>query len=78
MHCRRAISKINSEAELRAQMKPFSFTKREENGIGGLCERAVKTLPKVKRKKHFRARPVPRNLFSNYFYEKMKEDDFFR
>ncbi|CAH2045495.1 unnamed protein product, partial [Iphiclides podalirius] len=75
---RRAITKINSEAELRAQMKPFSFTKREENGSGGLCERAAKVLPKPKKKKHFRARPVPKNLFSNYFYEKMKQDDFFR
>ncbi|CAH0690123.1 unnamed protein product [Spodoptera exigua] len=75
---RRAITKINSEAELRAQMKPFSFTKREEKGIGGMCERAIHVLPKSKKKKRFRARPVPKNLFSNYFYDKMREDDFFR
>ncbi|KAH9636616.1 hypothetical protein HF086_003434 [Spodoptera exigua] len=75
---RRAITKINSEAELRAQMKPFSFTKREEKGIGGMCERAIHAIPKSKKKKRFRARPVPKNLFSNYFYDKMREDDFFR
>ncbi|XP_035449110.2 protein FAM161B [Spodoptera frugiperda] len=75
---RRAITKINSEAELRAQMKPFSFTKREEKGLGGMCERAIHVLPKSKKKKRFRARPVPKNLFSNYFYDKMREDDFFR
>ncbi|KAJ0173670.1 hypothetical protein K1T71_010819 [Dendrolimus kikuchii] len=75
---RRAITKINSEAELRAQMKPFSFTKREEKGINTICERAVYVLPKNKKKKKFKARPVPKNLFSNYFYDKMKEDEFFR
>ncbi|CAF4868740.1 unnamed protein product [Pieris macdunnoughi] len=74
---RRAITKINSEAELRAQMKPFSFTKREENG-SGVCDRAVQAMPKCKKKKKFRARPVPKNLFSNYFYDKIKEDNFFR
>ncbi|KAM3962472.1 LOW QUALITY PROTEIN: uncharacterized protein ACR2FA_003375 [Aphomia sociella] len=74
---RRAITKINSEADLRAQMKPFSFTKREEKGLNGMCERAVHAIPKSKKKK-FRARPVPKNLFSNYFYDKIKEDEFFR
>ncbi|XP_063367168.1 protein FAM161B [Cydia amplana] len=77
---RRAITKINSEAELRAKMKPFSFTKREEGGLeaGKACERAIHALPKPKKKKRFRARPVPKNLFSNYFYDKMKEEEFFR
>ncbi|XP_068619375.1 protein FAM161A [Battus philenor] len=75
---RRAITKINSEAELRAQMKPFSFTKREENEISGICQRAIHVLPKTKKKKRFKARSVPKNLFSNYFYDKMKEDEFFR
>ncbi|XP_063831672.1 protein FAM161A [Ostrinia nubilalis] len=75
---RRAITKINSEAELRAQMKPFSFTKREEKGLPGMCDRAIHALPKGKKKKRFRARPVPKNLFSNYFYDKVKEDEFFR
>ncbi|KAI8425107.1 hypothetical protein MSG28_006961 [Choristoneura fumiferana] len=75
---RRAITKINSEAELRAKMKPFSFTEREESGIQKSCERAMNVLPKPKKKKKFRARPVPKNLFSNYFYDKMKEEEFFR
>ncbi|XP_028160070.1 protein FAM161A isoform X2 [Ostrinia furnacalis] len=75
---RRAFTKINSEAELRAQMKPFSFTKREEKGLPGMCDRAIHALPKSKKKKKFRARPVPKNLFSNYFYDKVKEDEFFR
>ncbi|KPI92349.1 Protein FAM161A [Papilio xuthus] len=75
---RRAITKINSEAELRAQMKPFSFTRREENGMAEVCERAVHILPKPKKKKRFKARPVPKNLFSNYFYDKKKQDEFFR
>ncbi|XP_026760901.2 protein FAM161A [Galleria mellonella] len=75
---RRAITKINSEADLRAQMKPFSFTKREEKGLNGMCERAAHAIPKSKKKKRFKARPVPKNLFSNYFYDKIKEDEFFR
>ncbi|KAJ1529863.1 hypothetical protein ONE63_006597 [Megalurothrips usitatus] len=28
--------------------------------------------------KNFRARPIPRNLFSNYVYQKRQEDEFFR
>ncbi|XP_037876438.1 protein FAM161A [Bombyx mori] len=75
---RRAITKINSEAELRAQMKPFSFTKREEKGITGICEKAALIMPKRKKKKRFRAKPIPKNLFSNYFYNNMKEDEYFR
>ncbi|GBP04053.1 Protein FAM161A [Eumeta japonica] len=81
---RRAISKINSEAELRAQMKPFSFVKRDERGEGGdaaraaVCERAANVLPKPKGKKRFRARPVPKNLFSNYVYDKIKDQEFYR
>ncbi|XP_041969830.1 protein FAM161A [Aricia agestis] len=74
---RRAITKINSEAELRAQMKPFSFTKREECGKG-ICDRAANALPKAKKKKRFKARPVPKNLFSNYFYDRLNEENFFR
>lgn len=61
-------------------MKPFSFTKREENCsrvTSASCERAAHVIPK-KKKKRFRARPVPKNLFSNYIYDKMREDDFFR
>lgn len=69
---------MNSEAELRAQMKPFSFTKREEKGLSTACDRALTVLPKGKKKKRFKARPFPKNLFSNYFYDKMKEDEFFR
>ncbi|XP_038206885.1 protein FAM161A [Zerene cesonia] len=75
---RRAITKINSEAELRAQMKPFSFTKREENVNNNACERAEHSLPKNKKKRRFKARPVPKNLFSNYFYDKSRENNFFR
>ncbi|CAG9789262.1 unnamed protein product [Diatraea saccharalis] len=59
-------------------MKPFSFTKREEKGLSGVCERATHVLPKSKKRKRFRARPVPKDLFSNYFYDKIKEDQFFR
>ncbi|XP_013170950.1 PREDICTED: protein FAM161A isoform X1 [Papilio xuthus] len=59
-------------------MKPFSFTRREENGMAEVCERAVHILPKPKKKKRFKARPVPKNLFSNYFYDKKKQDEFFR
>jgi protein FAM161A len=89
---RRAISKLQSTAELQAQMKPFSFTEREEK-YGNLkkigCSRLCKSNPQLSimtpsleddalRESRFRARPVPKNLFSNYIYEKMKEDDFYR
>lgn len=58
-------------------MKPFSFTKREDKGLG-LCDHSSVIIPKSKKKKKFKARPVPRNLFSNYFYDRMKEAEFFR
>lgn len=57
-------------------MKPFSFTKREESG--GICDRAANIMSKPKKKKRFKARPVPKNLFTNYFYDRIKEDNYFR
>ncbi|KAH1001261.1 hypothetical protein HUJ04_013496 [Dendroctonus ponderosae] len=66
-----------------AQMRPFSFTRRDEE-MQELTRKFSKSLPcvyndelPVKAKK-FKAKPIPRNLFSNYIYKKMHEDEFYR
>ncbi|XP_069688311.1 uncharacterized protein [Periplaneta americana] len=68
--------------ELRAQMKPFKFMKRdEERKRLRMCHSTPdlrefddsSTTPKP-----FRAKPVPKNLFSNYVYQRMREDEYYR
>ncbi|CAH0551221.1 unnamed protein product [Brassicogethes aeneus] len=71
------------KAALQAQMRPFSFTRRDEE-LQALTRRFSKSTPSlylddppIKIKK-FKAKPVPKNLFSNYIYKKMHEDEFYR
>ncbi|KAK3921689.1 Protein FAM161A [Frankliniella fusca] len=55
---------------------PFSFMSNDR-----LYSRSTPDLSSHCRSpspKHFRARPIPRNLFSNYIYQKKQEDEFFR
>ncbi|RZC43209.1 UPF0564 domain containing protein [Asbolus verrucosus] len=75
-----------SKARLRSQMRPFSFTRRDEeiqeiqNLAKGLSKSSPSLFlddPPIKIKK-FKAKPVPKNLFSNYIYKKMHEDEFYR
>jgi protein FAM161A len=68
--------------ELRAQMKPFRFMKRdEERKLIRICHSSPdlrncgNTSPKPK---PFKAKPVPKNLFSNYVYQRMQEDEYYR
>lgn len=64
-------------------MRPFSFTRRDEE-IQALTGHLSKSSPSVfldsppLRVKQFKAKPVPKNLFSNYIYKKMHEDEFYR
>ncbi|XP_066157549.1 protein FAM161A [Euwallacea fornicatus] len=82
-HARSLKGKEKRKAEIQAQMKPFSFTRRDEE-IQELTKRFSKSLPCVYNDeaplkiKKFKAKPVPRNLFSNYIYKKMHEDEFYR
>lgn len=76
--------KQRSKEALKAQMNLFSFTKREEE-ISDITRRLTKSSPdlflcfdKQKKPKQFRAKPVPKNLFSNYAYQKMNEDEYYR
>jgi protein FAM161A len=68
--------------ELRAQMKPFKFMKRDEErkflpiyhsspDIRSFGDISTKPKP-------FKAKPVPKNLFSNYIYKRMREDEYYR
>ncbi|KAE8738079.1 hypothetical protein FOCC_FOCC016454 [Frankliniella occidentalis] len=55
---------------------PFSFMSNDR-----LYSRSTPDLSSHCRSpspKNFRARPIPRNLFSNYIYQKKQEDEFFR
>lgn len=75
--------KRRSKDNLKSKMKPFSFTKREEEEQA-LTRRLSKSSPQLSfdcamyKTKPFKAKPVPKNLFSNYVYAKMHEDEFYR
>lgn len=71
------------KADLQAQMRPFSFTRRDEE-IQALNKYLSKSTPSLStedtsiKTRKFKAKPVPKNLFSNYVYKKMHEDEFYR
>lgn len=75
--------KKKRKAELIANMKPFSFTQRDEE-LQAITKRLSKSTPSIFlddppiKVKKFKAKPVPKNLFSNYIYRKMHEDEFYR
>jgi protein FAM161A len=68
--------------ELRAQMKPFKFMKRdEERKLLPICHSSpdLRGFGDISSKlKPFKAKPVPKNLFSNYIYKRMREDEYYR
>lgn len=80
---RSQIVRNKRKAELLSQMKPFSFTRRDEE-LQALTKRLSKSSPSIflddppEKVKKFRAKPIPKNLFSNYVYKKMNEDEFYR
>lgn len=57
-------------------MKPFSFTETSEKRTNNRCLSRSSSVDNPK--KNFKAKPCPKNLYSNYFYNKMWEDDYFR
>ncbi|XP_068082094.1 protein FAM161B [Anabrus simplex] len=66
-------------AELKSQMKPFSFVKRdEERRRLKLCCSTPELRDSNIPPKPFKARPVPKNLFSTFVYQKMREDEYYR
>lgn len=71
-----ALAKLNSAIELQSQIKPFKFSQEERASSSRCLSRATST-PNLNGG-HFKATPCPKNLFSNYFYNKMWEDDYFR
>ncbi|KAJ8985952.1 hypothetical protein NQ317_010710 [Molorchus minor] len=75
-------TKERRKAALQAQMKPFSFTKRDEE-IQEITKQFSKSSPDLfleppLKVNKFKAKPIPKNLFSNYIYRKMHEDEFYR
>ena len=68
-----------------SQMRPFSFTKRDEE-IEAINKRLSKSTPcltsqstPLKTKPtSFKAKPIPKNLFSDQAYRKMQDDEFYR
>ncbi|XP_050087166.1 uncharacterized protein LOC126572141 [Anopheles aquasalis] len=85
---RNRLAKLNSEIELQSQMKPFQFSERLNRGNNRCLSRSLSspallstgldgpghTLPRTT----FKAKPCPKKLFSNYFYTKAWEDEYFR
>lgn len=85
---RREIAKLNRKIILTSQLRPFSFTKREDE-MREISKLLSKSSPQLDmpscskdhstiRPKPFKAKPIPKNLFSNYFYQKMREDEYYR
>lgn len=60
-------------------MKPFHFSERTPCHLKRSHTSPQLTTPNNSSKSEgFRAKPCPKNLFSNYFYHKMWEDEYFR
>lgn len=86
MSYRSRIAKLNSAIELQSQMKPFSFVENELDRSKNRCFRRSVSSPNlpvsvekcVEQSNKFKAKPCPTNLFSNYFSQKMWEDEYFR
>uniref|UniRef100_A0A1B0CMU4 Uncharacterized protein n=1 Tax=Lutzomyia longipalpis TaxID=7200 RepID=A0A1B0CMU4_LUTLO len=73
------LAKLNSTIELQSQIKPFHFTEKDERPRSRCLSRSMSsTNLSEKSSKNFHAKPCPKNLFSNYFYNKMWEDEYFR
>lgn len=76
---RSELAKLNSAIELQSQMKPFHFSERPPCHLKRSHTSPQLTTPNIHSKADsFRAKPCPKNLFSNYFYHKMWEDEYFR
>lgn len=65
-------------------MKPFSFVENEtERPFKNKCLRRSVSSPNLPVsveicEQKFKAKPCPKNLFSNYFSQKTWEDEYFR
>lgn len=64
-------------------MKPFTFTRKSDRhpSLNRSLTSPQLSLPsnEIMSTKHcFQAKPFPKNFFSNYFYHKMWEDEYFR
>lgn len=85
-HYRSQLAKLNSAIELQAQMKPFTFADKTTTEAHSCSPNSGDSPendqrpdePKSSNDHCFRAKPCPKNLFSNYFYHKMWEDEYFR
>lgn len=74
-----ALAKLNSAIELQAHIKPFKFSSSSEKPpSSSRCLSRATSTPNLTTGPSFKATPCPKNLFSNYFYNKMWEDDYFR
>lgn len=74
------LAKLNSAIELQARIRPFKFN--GDKSSSRCLSRATSTpnldMMGQRPGSSFKANPCPKNLFSNYFYNKMMEDDYFR
>lgn len=80
---RSALAKLNSAIELQAQIKPFKFNSGGGDRPSRCLSRTASTPNLVdasleQQPNLFKANPCPKRLFSNYFYNKMWEDEYFR
>lgn len=75
---RRHVKQFNTE-RLKAEEKPFKFTKREEEKLNHKRNySAPQTNFTVKKATSFKAKPVPKYVFNNAVEEKIQEEELYR
>lgn len=81
MKCRNQLAKLNSAIELQSKIQPFSFDTKPAAApdMSHHHDELMFNEIEPNNEHHcFRAKPCPKNLFSNYFYHKMWEEEYFR
>lgn len=70
------LAKLNSAIELQAQIKPFKFNEKPSSSR---CLSRTASTPNLSSDPNaFKATSCPKNLFSNYFYNKKWEEECLR
>ncbi|XP_063706117.1 protein FAM161A [Culicoides brevitarsis] len=76
------LAKLDSAMELNAQIKPFGFDNGPDRPHSRCLSRSLSSphinLTPEPPSKPFKASPVPKSSYSNYFQTKMSEEEYFR
>ncbi|XP_003787992.1 protein FAM161A isoform X2 [Otolemur garnettii] len=74
---RRRFQKEKSKAALLASQKPFKFTAREEKKRAAQEKQLRDSFKNKKKTNRFKARPLPRSIYSSITNDKVKEEEVY-